>query len=113
MKCIVKNCENHSHQGDFVGELCSPCYEWLAERNLSKKQNSQAWRNELHDPKPESKLQDKILKAFIKLVKDRVYDMSVYYGSIRSGKDCLQDFKEEISIIEQATGKKWEDIIKC
>lgn len=28
MKCIVKNCQNHTHQGKFVGDLCSPCYEF-------------------------------------------------------------------------------------
>ena len=29
MKCIVKNCKNHSHEGRFVGNLCSPCYEFV------------------------------------------------------------------------------------
>jgi hypothetical protein len=26
MKCAVKDCENHAHEGKFVGLLCAPCY---------------------------------------------------------------------------------------
>lgn len=29
MKCIVRGCENHTHQGAFVGVLCAPCHEML------------------------------------------------------------------------------------
>jgi hypothetical protein len=29
-KCAVKDCENHSHQGKFVGLLCSPCHNFIA-----------------------------------------------------------------------------------
>lgn len=29
MKCIVNNCNNYTDQGEFVGELCSPCYRAL------------------------------------------------------------------------------------
>ena len=29
IKCIVKGCENHKHQGTFVGDLCFPCHEML------------------------------------------------------------------------------------
>jgi len=29
-KCAVKDCENHSHQGKFVGLLCSPCHAFVA-----------------------------------------------------------------------------------
>ncbi len=29
MKCIVKDCENHVHQGNFVGAICSPCNQFL------------------------------------------------------------------------------------
>jgi hypothetical protein len=29
MKCIVKDCKNHSHQGKFIGDLCSPCYQFI------------------------------------------------------------------------------------
>lgn len=28
-KCIVKNCLNHTHEGQFVGDLCMPCYSAL------------------------------------------------------------------------------------
>jgi hypothetical protein len=26
-RCIVHGCENHKHQGRFVGDLCAPCHE--------------------------------------------------------------------------------------
>jgi hypothetical protein len=42
MKCVVKDCENHSHEGKFVGSLCSPCHEFISgEGGLY----SQAYRN--------------------------------------------------------------------
>jgi hypothetical protein len=28
-KCIVKGCDNCTHEGQFVGELCRPCYTAL------------------------------------------------------------------------------------
>ena len=30
MKCAVKDCENHAHEGKFVGLLCSPCHTFIA-----------------------------------------------------------------------------------
>ncbi len=42
MACIVKDCENHKHQGRFVGDLCSPCHAFIT-RNEGK--YSQAYRN--------------------------------------------------------------------
>lgn len=42
MRCLVKDCENHSHEGKFVGPLCSPCYAFISgEGGLY----SQAYRN--------------------------------------------------------------------
>lgn len=29
VKCIVKNCLNHTHEGQFVGDLCMPCWSAL------------------------------------------------------------------------------------
>ncbi len=29
MKCIVHNCKNHLHEGVFVGNICSPCYDMI------------------------------------------------------------------------------------
>ena len=26
MKCIVKDCKNHEHEGRFIGSLCAPCH---------------------------------------------------------------------------------------
>jgi len=28
-KCIVLGCENHEHEGRFVGALCAPCHHIL------------------------------------------------------------------------------------
>lgn len=28
-KCIVKGCDNHSNHGEFVGNICKPCYMML------------------------------------------------------------------------------------
>ena len=33
MECIAKGCENHDHEGDFIGDLCAPCYEHLKEEH--------------------------------------------------------------------------------
>ena len=42
MKCKVKDCENHTDQGVFVGFLCMPCYTFL---NTSEGTYSQLYRN--------------------------------------------------------------------
>lgn len=45
VKCIVKDCTNHTHEGEFIGDLCSPCHEFITE---GKGVFSQAFRNALH-----------------------------------------------------------------
>jgi hypothetical protein len=30
-RCIVLNCTNFSHEGDFVGELCAPCWAFVCD----------------------------------------------------------------------------------
>jgi hypothetical protein len=42
MKCKVKDCENHEHEGLFIGFLCSPCYRFL---NTGEGKTSQLYRN--------------------------------------------------------------------
>ena len=44
-KCIVKDCKNHEHQGDFVGNLCAPCHHFISEGSGTC---SQAYRNALN-----------------------------------------------------------------
>lgn len=34
-KCLVKGCNNHKHQGKFVVDLCSPCYNMLTSGNIA------------------------------------------------------------------------------
>lgn len=33
-RCLVKDCENHRDQGEFVGDLCYSCYEHLTTGNV-------------------------------------------------------------------------------
>lgn len=42
MKCIVKNCKNHTHQGQFVGDMCLPCYQFIT---TGQGRYSQVYRN--------------------------------------------------------------------
>ena len=42
MKCKVKDCENYTDQGVFVGFLCMPCYTFL---NTGEGTYSQLYRN--------------------------------------------------------------------
>ncbi len=41
-KCIVKDCRNKISQGNFIGDLCVPCYEFITEE---KGIYSQAYQN--------------------------------------------------------------------
>jgi hypothetical protein len=43
VRCVVKDCVNHTHQGRFVGSLCAPCYSFISGEGESK--YSQAYRN--------------------------------------------------------------------
>lgn len=43
MKCFVKGCENHDHEGRFMGYLCLPCHHFIAGK--SGGEYSQAARN--------------------------------------------------------------------
>lgn len=45
-KCIVKDCENHAHQGGFTGDLCNPCHAFITEGTGVY---SQAYRNAQHE----------------------------------------------------------------
>jgi hypothetical protein len=42
MKCIVKDCANHSHEGKFVNDLCKPCFQFLT---TGEGKYSQVYRN--------------------------------------------------------------------
>jgi hypothetical protein len=41
-RCIVKSCTNHNEEGSFVGGLCSPCHDFVANGIVN---HSQACRN--------------------------------------------------------------------
>ena len=42
VKCIVKDCLNHQHEGKFAGDLCSPCHTFIT---TNEGKYSQAYRN--------------------------------------------------------------------
>ena len=42
MKCIVKDCENHSNEGKFKGDICCPCYAFITN---GEGVHSQVYRN--------------------------------------------------------------------
>jgi len=42
MKCIVKDCENHSNEGKFKGDICYPCYAFITN---GEGVHSQVYRN--------------------------------------------------------------------
>ena len=33
-KCIVYGCSNHVHEGEFIGDMCSPCYIAITTGNI-------------------------------------------------------------------------------
>ena len=41
-KCIVMNCANHTDEGKFVGDMCSPCHTFVTS---GRGVHSQAYRN--------------------------------------------------------------------
>lgn len=41
-KCIVWACQNHKNEGQFVGNICSPCYDFITK---GAGENSQIFRN--------------------------------------------------------------------
>ena len=42
VKCVVMNCVNYKDEGEFVGQLCYPCYSFIAHGEGT---HSQAFRN--------------------------------------------------------------------
>lgn len=47
-KCSVRDCENHTDQGSFVGEFCTPCYRYITK---GEGKFSQVYRNTMSDVK--------------------------------------------------------------
>ncbi len=79
-KCIVKDCMNHTNEGKFVGELCAPCFNYIAN---GKGVHSQAYRNA--QPKEPQYLYvytagNSVLQGFGKLRPDLDWD---YIGKIK------------------------------
>jgi hypothetical protein len=47
-KCLIPGCANQSGEGGFVGDFCSPCYNYVVGKNAGGPHNpSQAWKNEM------------------------------------------------------------------
>ena len=39
MKCIVKGCDNHKGEGQFVNDICSPCHRMLTDGVVTPSDN--------------------------------------------------------------------------
>ena len=72
IKCIVKDCENHKHEGGFTGDLCNPCYEFIT---TGKGIYSQAYRNTKTKP-----LSDEEIDKFIEYANMQGYGSSYCEG---------------------------------
>lgn len=91
-KCIVKDCENHQHQGKFVGDVCGPCYEFIA---TGKGENSQAYRN----------ISIKELQAKIDMLeKENEIFRSMYIASRHEGDFRTSTRKDLLDYIEYLRG---------
>lgn len=38
-ECMVKGCTNKKHEGNFVGDMCVPCYEMITEGKMNPSKN--------------------------------------------------------------------------
>jgi hypothetical protein len=73
-KCIVKDCENHKHQGGFTGDLCNPCYEFIA---TGKGVYSQAYRNTQTKPLSDEEIGDCVDDCFGLMALQHKYTYSI------------------------------------
>lgn len=47
-RCEIPGCKNHTDEGCFVGQFCSPCYNYIVGKSVGSEWNwSQAYHNEL------------------------------------------------------------------
>lgn len=76
LKCIVKCCENHKDEGGFNGDVCSPCYQFIAH---GKGINSQAYRNA---NLAKTLTDDEITEVFKNCTKDGILDVNDFARAI-------------------------------
>jgi hypothetical protein len=72
VKCIVKDCMNHTNEGAFVGDLCAPCWDYITNGNGV---HSQAYRN-AHPKEPQ----------YLYAYEDLQWDLYSYKLSRRKGE---------------------------
>jgi hypothetical protein len=88
-KCIVKDCENHTHEGRFVGDLCSPCHAFIT---TGEGGQSQAYRN--------AELQAASLKIEHQNLLDALKGLVMYpLGTFQvvAAKDAIAQVEERLS----------------
>lgn len=59
-KCIVNGCKNKKSQGNFVGDLCRPCYKYITEGKIGPtsslfgrfQKESDSLKKEIEETKP-------------------------------------------------------------
>jgi len=62
LKCIVHGCQNHKHQGSFVGDICTPCYEMITTGKIENHHNFIAELNKKFNDISISTLQQEVME---------------------------------------------------
>ena len=76
-KCAVKDCENHSNEGQFVGLLCLPCHRFIAgDGGLY----SQAFRNSSDMIKQAVEAEREACRQACKALADAAQEEAYYRG---------------------------------
>jgi len=68
-KCIVYGCVNHNNEGQFIGELCAPCYAMITSGIITPSKNF-LWKNQ----EEKLKLQDlcrKLIEVYFDIARDK------------------------------------------
>jgi hypothetical protein len=80
MKCIVKGCTNHTHEGTFVGNLCKACHTMLSTGKLNP---SNAW----------------FVKAIEQAREDVIKDVTI--TSTTDGEDVILKEAQKVGLVTE------------
>ena len=87
-KCIVKDCQNHKHEGQFIGDICKPCYIMITTGDVVYSSNFIYKLKE--DQKEESvvvKMSDEFTQKLIEYLGSECDDYSMTYEILESTFD--------------------------
>ncbi len=78
-KCIVRNCNNQDLVGLFVGDLCSPCYEYIKKGIGERSQIFKNIQQEIKISKKRGRKKIKKFKLKLKQYRELLADTIVDY----------------------------------